>query len=127
MSNEPNNEEEQIDYSDIVPKEIRMTVESLGKGDTDSKFAILIILLDSEECLSKNDISKKGDFDDDINQLLDHLQRSGLVARKVGERLGDPSTGEYVITTYGKRILDGFYRATQPKFTDLVISNKNNK
>ena len=114
-------DEDVIDFSDIVPKEIELSMESLGEGDTNSKFAVLMVLVQAEEQLNEQDIvEKNGVKSDNIDGILDDLQTGGLVSRKVGERIGDSSTGGYVITTYGERILDGLYMASQPKFTDMV-------
>jgi len=118
--------EEELDYLDIVPREIELSVEALGKGDTSTKFAVLMVLLQADEWLTEPEIAEKDGIDnDDIDTLLDDLQRGGLISRKVGERFGDPTTGGYVITTYGERLLDGLYRSTQPKFTKMVGGDRN--
>ena len=119
-------EEQEFDYSDIVPKDIELSVEALGKGDTSTKFAVLMVLLQADEWLTEPEIAEKDGIDkDNIDTLLDDLQKGGLISRKVGEQLGDPATGGYVITTYGERILDGLYESTQPKFTKMVGGDGN--
>lgn len=111
----------EVDYSDIVPKEIELAIESLGEGDTESKFAVLMVLIQSDEQLNQSEIEEKDGVDSEtLDEVLDDLQRGGLISRKVGERIGDPTTGGYVISTYGSNLLDGLYMASQPKFTKMV-------
>lgn len=119
------NETDNPDYSDMVPKEIELAVSGLGEKDTETKFAILMVLIDSEDKIPKQKIANTIDENESkVEELLDDLQTGGIIARYVGESIGDPTTGEYDITTYGTRILDGLYDAIQPKFTDITRYNE---
>jgi DNA-binding HxlR family transcriptional regulator len=107
--------EKYLQYANKVPKEIRIATESLS-GQNDLRWAIIIALIE-EGASPFSDIREKLDIHQQrLTNALSALQRGGLIEKRAGDELGDEYSGEYAITTFGQKILDGYYEAASPKF-----------
>jgi DNA-binding HxlR family transcriptional regulator len=105
--------EQRDQYAARMPLEIRLAVDSLS-GHNDTGYAVVMLLsegsrLQFEELREELDVHQQTLVD-----TLDDLQHGGVVRKRAGERIGDPSTGAYELTTTGDRLLDGLYYASQP-------------
>lgn len=85
------------------PKILRNAIKSIK---SELSFDILMMLI-------KNDGMELNQMRDnlayhthEIENTLDDLQKGGLVAKKVGDKIGDKETGEYIITEFGLRMLN---------------------
>lgn len=97
-------------YADKFPKKLRLAVDGLS-GKNEAGFAVMMLLIE-EKSLSFTKISERLDLHPQtLSNTLDELQKGGLIRKEVGERIGDQSTGEYIITTFGERLLDSIYQA----------------
>ena len=65
-----------------------------------------------------------------LTNALEALQVGGVVRKRPVEETGGKYSGYYDLTEFGKKILDGFYKATEPKFespnTQPEMSNVRN-
>jgi len=100
-------------YASKFPKELKLAIDGLS-GQNEVGYAIVMLLVE-EEALKFTEISEMLDLHPQtVSDALDDLQRGGLIEKKAGERIGDQSTGPYVLTTFGNRVLDSLYEATNP-------------
>lgn len=112
---------EEDTYADIMPVEIREVFSHIGSGDTESKFSVLMLLVHSENRLSKETIREELHRDiTDIDDVLLDLQQAGMITRKLSLNSEDETVGMYEVSTYGERILNSLYEAIQPDFTAIV-------
>ena len=107
--------DEYLEYTEVIPKEIRLTVGSLS-GQNGLRYAVVVLLLD-EGYLPFSEIREKLDVHQQrLTEALDALQEGGMVKWQAEEDLSSRTTGNYCMTDYGKKIIGGFYEATRPKY-----------
>jgi len=100
-------------YAEKFPEEVRLAIDGLS-GRNDVGYAVMMLLVE-EESLQFKEIEQELDVHSQtLSNAVNQLQDGGLIEKKAGDRIGDQSTGEYVITKFGDRILDCLYQATQP-------------
>jgi DNA-binding HxlR family transcriptional regulator len=105
------------EYAQKIPIEARLAAEGLS-GQNEIRWAVVAALIEhGEEPFSGLkeilDIHQQK-----LSDALDGLQTGGVVKKEAERRTGDKYDGHYKITKFGKKILDGFYEATQPKFKE---------
>lgn len=102
------------DYAGLFPKEIRLAVNSLSSED-ESTFAIIAVLIENGQSLEAQELADELDTDvETVNNITDDLERGGIVEKKAGKQIGDPSSGCYELTIFGDRILNCLYEASTP-------------
>lgn len=102
-------------YTQKIPIEARLAAEGLS-GQNDIRWAVVAALMEqTEEPFSG--LKERLDLHQQrLSDALDALQTGGIVKKEARERTGDQYEGYYKLTKFGKKILDGFYDATEPKY-----------
>lgn len=123
-------------YGEKIPKTLRMALNGISGADKIG-YAIVMLLVEEtrlteqeikKALLPDNDSIPKGritELDNKIEQRIDDLQTGGVIHKHPGEKIGDPNTGTYDLTEFGKAILDGLYDASTPRNQETKQSNKN--
>jgi len=102
-----------LKYASKIPKEIRLAINGMS-GQNELRYGILMLLVEEDE-LKFNEIKSELDsHPQTLSNALDDLQTGGLLEKQSGEKIGVQSTGKYTITSFGDRILEGLYHASQP-------------
>lgn len=105
--------DQHLEYASKIPKEVRLAIDGLS-GQNEMRYAVMMLLVE-EGGLKFSQMKRQLDLHpQQLANALDSLERGGLVKKEPGERIGDQSTGQYEITTFGDRILDGLYEASKP-------------
>lgn len=104
-----------MEYVREVPKEARLANESLS-GQNELPWAVVSALIKKgalpfSELQSVLDIHQQK-----LTNALDALQVGGVIKKKTINETGGKYAGQYDLTEFGKKILDGFHKATKPKF-----------
>lgn len=110
-------------YADQISKGVRLLLNSIA-SENEIGYAIVVLLMD-EGKLSEDEITEtllgdtseltaeeEQELRENISDKLDELQTGGFVSKRVGERIGDPDTGDYEVTTAGENILWALYEET---------------
>lgn len=114
---------EEKSYADMMPIEIREVLSHVGKGDTESKIGVVMLLVHRDEQLSKQTIQEEIDVGGtDMDALLLDLQQAGMVTRKISGENEEQPVGKYEVSTYGERIVNSLHEAIQPDFTSIIKS-----
>jgi DNA-binding HxlR family transcriptional regulator len=104
--------EPHMEYASRIPKEVRLAID--GLSDRNEVGYGVVMLLVEKGSLSFSEIQDELDVhQQSLSNTLDALQRGGIIKKEAGERIGDQSTGDYTITEFGDRVLDGLYHASQ--------------
>lgn len=112
------------EYADKYPKDLRLAITSMV---SDESFGILILLI-KEDGLKYEKIRDELDIDtEELDNKLSKLQTGGLVEKRVGERIGDKTTGEYEISNFGYRLLNCIAISKNPNVSDDDINELLNK
>lgn len=113
-------------YAGKIPKALRLALNGIA-GDEEIGYAIVMLLIENPHLTENEIIDSLTESDDtnptersreitaEIKTRLDDLQTGGIIQRHPGERIGDPDTGTYTVTNFGKAILDGLHDATSPR------------
>ena len=102
-------------YVEKVPKEARLANESLS-GQNEIRWAVVIALIE-EGALPFSELESVLEIHQQkLTNALEALQVGGVVQKRTIEETGGKYSGYYDLTEFGKKILDGFYEATEPKF-----------
>lgn len=102
-------------YVDKVPKEARLANESLS-GQNGIRWAVVMALVE-EDALPFSELGSVLDIHQQkLTNALDALQVGGIIEKRAVDETGNKYAGYYDLTEFGKKILDGFYNATKPKF-----------
>jgi DNA-binding HxlR family transcriptional regulator len=113
--------EDYLKYTEGFPKKSRMAINALG-GQNGKRYAIVTLLMDKKS-LSYNEIKSKLNLaSQSLSNALDDLQRGGVVEKRVGEKIGDQSTGNYTITSYGERLIQNIQFADPTVQSNFVFS-----
>ncbi len=101
-------------YADEFPRLIRQAVNGLS-GENQVSYAVVALLAEEDE-LQFSEIRTELDVHPQtLSDSLDSLERGGIVNKMAGSKIGDKSTGAYVITDFGHRILDSLFESTSPR------------
>lgn len=122
-------------YADKIPKALRLALNGIA-GEDNIGYAIVMLLAEDHQ-LTEDDIINELCTDNDdipnaritemqakISKRINDLQRGGVIQRHPGERIGDPNTGTYSLTTFGEALLDGLYDATTTDDQPHTASDK---
>lgn len=104
------------EYAQMIPVEARLAAEGLS-GQNDLRWAVVAALIKHGDQPFSSLKNKLDIHQQRLTDALDGLQTGGVIKKTVGDQTGTKFDGYYSITEFGQKILDGFYNATEPKYT----------
>ncbi|WP_332898758.1 hypothetical protein [Haladaptatus sp. CMSO5] len=103
------------EYANKIPKEARLAAEGLV-GQNDLRWGVVAALLEHGDLPFSGLKDQLDIHQQSLSDALEALQIGGLVKKEAREETGGRYSGYYSITQFGLNILDGFYKATRPKY-----------
>jgi DNA-binding HxlR family transcriptional regulator len=106
--------EQHLKYARKFPQEVRLAIEGLS-GQNELGYAIMMLLVEEGSVQFKQIKNELDVHPQSLTNAIGDLEKGGLVEKRAGDQIGSQTTGEYVITNFGDRVLDSLYKASQPE------------
>lgn len=100
-------------YAEEFPRLIRQAVDGLS-GENQVSYAVVALLAEEDELQFSQIRSELDVHPQTLSDSLDSLEKGGIVNKMAGPKIGNKSTGAYVITDFGDRFLDSLFESISP-------------